>query len=172
MHMAIPNTVVQGEVRIVERLRAVQLRPTSARIGILQLLTGGGQASLNAEDVYQQLQDSGIAVSLGTIYRVLRELEAVGLLLREREDSASGNKARYWIKPEHAEEGSCYFVCRVCERKVLVQDEALMQQLRQVAQVHGMQAGGNLVSMQMRCSHCSDVASGIRRTDRLARSVV
>ncbi|WP_300751628.1 transcriptional repressor [Janthinobacterium sp.] len=169
MQMAIPATTAQGEVRIVERLRAVQLRPTSARICILQLLTGGGQTSLNAEDIYQQLQVSGIAVSLGTIYRVLRELEAVALLLREREDSASGNKARYWLRPEHAEEGSCYFVCRVCERKVLVQDGALMQQLRQVAQVHGMQVGGNVVSMQMCCCHCSQEGRANRRADRLAR---
>lgn len=172
MHTAIPNTAVQGEIRIVERLRAVQLRPTSVRICILQLLTGSGHGSWNAEDIYQQLHDSGIAISLGTIYRVLRELEAVGLLLREREDSASGNKARYWIRPEHAEEGSCYFVCRVCERKVLVQDEVLMQQLRQVAQVHGMRVGGNLVSMQMCCGHCSDAASGKRRSGRLARPPV
>ncbi|MFZ4878199.1 Fur family transcriptional regulator [Janthinobacterium sp. Mn2066] len=172
MQMAIPNTAIQGDGRVFERLRAAQLRPTSARICILQLLAGNGHASLNAEDIYQQLHDSGIAVSLGTIYRVLRELETAGLLLREREDSSSGNKARYWIKPEHAEEGSCYFVCRVCERKVLVQDQVLMQQLRKVAQVHGMQAGGNVVSMQMCCSHCSHEGRGKRRTDRLARTLV
>lgn len=170
MQMAMLNYADQGDSRIFERLRAVQLRPTSARICVLQLLGGSGQLSLNAEEIYQQLQDASIAISLGTIYRVLKELEALGLLLREREDSASGNKARYWIKPEHAEEGSCYLICRVCERKVLVQDEALMQQLSLVAQAHGMQVGGNVVSMQMYCSHCRHQAVGNRRTDRLART--
>ncbi|PHV24910.1 hypothetical protein CSQ93_26985 [Janthinobacterium sp. BJB426] len=148
----------QGDGRVFERLRAVRLRPTSARICILQVLAGTQRQAMNAESIYQQLLHIGNTVSLGTIYRVLKEMEGAGLLLREREASASGNKARYLIKPDQVETDSCYLVCRVCERSVLVQDMPLVEQLRQTAAAHGMEIGANVISVQMRCSQCADEA--------------
>ena len=159
MDMAILNRAQQGDGRIFERLRAARLRPTSARICILQVLDGGARAALHAETICQQLAQMGIAVSLGTIYRVLKEMEQAGLLLREREASASGNKARYLIKPDHAEEDSCYLVCRVCERSVLVQDTALVEQLCSTAGRHGMEIGARVLSVQLRCSSCAEDAN-------------
>lgn len=152
----------QGDGRVFERLRAVRLRPTSARICILQVLGATERQALNAEGIYQQLLQIGIAVSLGTIYRVLKEMELAGLLLREREASASGNKARYLIKPDQAERDSCYLVCRVCERSVLVQDAPLLEQLRLAAQSHGMEIGAQVISVQMRCSQCAAEAQAGR----------
>ncbi|QKY08513.1 Fur family transcriptional regulator [Janthinobacterium lividum] len=152
----------QGDGRVFERLRAVRLRPTSARICILQVLAGTQRQAMNAESIYQQLLHIGIAVSLGTIYRVLKEMELAGLLLREREASASGNKARYLIKPDQVETDSCYLVCRVCERSVLVQDAPLVEQLRQTALAHGMDIGANVISVQMRCSQCAGEAQAGR----------
>ncbi|MDZ5636437.1 Fur family transcriptional regulator [Janthinobacterium sp. GMG1] len=160
----------QGDGRVFERLRAVRLRPTSARICILQVLAGTQRQAMNAESIYQQLLHIGIAVSLGTIYRVLKEMEGAGLLLREREASASGNKARYLIKPDQVETDSCYLVCRVCERSVLVQDMPLVEQLRQTAAAHGMEIGANVISVQMRCSQCADEAQAGR--GRPARAAV
>ena len=149
----------QGDGRVFERLRAVRLRPTSARICILQVLDAGARTALHAETICQQLAQMGIAVSLGTIYRVLKEMEQAGLLLREREASASGNKARYLIKPDHAEADSCYPVCRVCERSVLVQDTALVEQLCRTAGRHGMEIGARVLSVQMRCCSCAEDAN-------------
>ena len=160
----------QGDGRVFERLRAVRLRPTSARICILQVLAGTQRQAMNAESIYQQLLHIGIAVSLGTIYRVLKEMEGAGLLLREREASVSGNKARYLIKPDQVETDSCYLVCRVCERSVLVQDMPLVEQLRQTAVAHGMEIGANVISVQMRCSQCADEAQAGR--GRPARAAV
>ena len=162
MDMAILNRAQQGDGRIFERLRAARLRPTSARICILQMLDASARAALNAETIYQQLTQMGIAISLGTIYRVLKEMEQTGLLLREREASASGNKARYLIRPEQAEADSCYLVCRVCERSVLAQDGALIEHLRQVAALHGMEIGARVLSVQMRCASCAEDVPGRR----------
>ena len=159
---------IQGDGRVFDSLRAVRLRPTSARICILQVLAATHRQAMNAEGIYQQLLRIGIAVSLGTIYRVLKELEQAGLLLREREASASGNKVRYLIKPERVAADSCYLVCRVCERSVLVQDAPLLEQLRQTAALHGMEIGANVLSVQMRCSQCAGEAQAGR--GRLARA--
>ena len=156
--MAVSHAMPAGDGRIFQRLRAARLRPTSARICILQVLDAGARTALNAETIYQQLSQMGIAVSLGTIYRVLKEMEQAGLLLRERGASASGNKARYLIKPDHVEEDSCYLVCRVCERSVLVQDTALVEQLCRTAGQHGMEIGARVLSVQLRCSSCADHA--------------
>lgn len=162
MDMAILNQAQRGNSRIFERLRAARLRPTSARICILQILDASERAALNAETIYQQLAQIGIAVSLGTIYRVLKEMEQSGLLLREREVSARGNKARYLIRPEQAEADSCYLVCRVCERSVLMQDAALIEQLRGSAALHGMEIGARVLSVQMRCASCAEDMPGRR----------
>lgn len=152
----------QDNGRVFERLRAVRLRPTSARICILQVLAGTQRQAMNADSIYQQLLHIGMSVSQGTIYRVLKEMEGAGLLLREREASASGNKARYLIKPDQVEADSCYLVCRVCERSVLVQDAPLVEQLRQAAAIYGMEIGAHVISVQMRCSHCSGEAQAGR----------
>ncbi|UQV44502.1 transcriptional repressor [Janthinobacterium lividum] len=158
---------IQGDGRVFDSLRAVRLRPTSARICILQVLAATQRQAMNAEGIYQQLLRIGIAVSLGTIYRVLKEMQQAGLLLREREASASGNKARYLIKPERVAADSCYLVCRVCERSVLVQDAPLLEHLRQAAALHGMEIGANVLSVQMRCSQCAGEAqAGLGRPAR------
>lgn len=160
MPMAASYALPDGADRIFERLRAARLRPTSARICILQILDASARAALNAEVIYQQLLQIGIAVSLGTIYRVLKEMEQAGLLLREREASASGNKARYLIRPERVETDSCYLVCRVCERSVLMQDAALIEQLRATAALHDMAIGARVLSVQMRCASCAEDMNG------------
>lgn len=162
MPMAGSHSMPGGDSRIFERLRAARLRPTSARICILQILSASERAALHAESIYQQLLQIGIAVSLGTIYRVLKEMEQSGLLLREREASASGNKARYLIKPDRVETDSCYLVCRVCERSVLMQDAALIEQLRGTAALHGMEIGARVLSVQMRCASCAEDLPGRR----------
>lgn len=153
---------IQGDGRVFDSLRAVRLRPTSARICILQVLAATQRQAMNAEGIYQQLLHIGISISLGTIYRVLKEMELAGLLLREREASASGNKARYLIKPDKVAADSCYLVCRVCERSVLVQDAPLVEQVRLTAARHGMEIGANVLSVQMCCSQCAEEAQAGR----------
>ena len=63
-------------------LRKVGLKVTHPRIRILELLETSGAKHLTAEDIYRQLLDNGDDIGLATVYRVLTQFEAAGLVLK------------------------------------------------------------------------------------------
>ena len=63
-------------------LKKAGLRVTLPRLKILQILEAGIEDHLSAEDIYQQLRDSGDDVGIATVYRVLTQFEAAGIIIR------------------------------------------------------------------------------------------
>ena len=64
-------------------LRKVGLKVTHPRMRILELLEQkSAQHHLTAEDIYRQLLDNGDDIGLATVYRVLTQFEAAGLVLK------------------------------------------------------------------------------------------
>ncbi len=63
-----------------QELRKVGLKVTLPRIKILQVLEKHADDHLSAEDVYKALLDMGEDVGLATVYRVLTQFEAAGLV--------------------------------------------------------------------------------------------
>jgi Fur family ferric uptake transcriptional regulator len=54
---------------------------------ILQLLEQSRPRHMTAEDIYRQLLDQGEDIGLATVYRVLTQFEAVGLVLKHNFES-------------------------------------------------------------------------------------
>lgn len=65
---------------MIERLRAVGLRPTQQRIALARLLFSRGDRHLTADQVHHEAQTSGVRVSLATIYNCLHQFTEAGLL--------------------------------------------------------------------------------------------
>ncbi len=65
---------------VLERLKAVGLRPTRQRLALLRLLQGGGDRHLTAEDLHEEARGAGIKVSLATVYNTLHQFTEAGLL--------------------------------------------------------------------------------------------
>lgn len=63
-------------------LKNAGLKITLPRMKILQLLEASDQRHLKAEDVFKQLLESGEDIGLATVYRVLTQFEAAGLVTR------------------------------------------------------------------------------------------
>ena len=64
-------------------LRRVGLKVTHPRMRILELLEGiQPQHHLTAEDIYRHLLENGDEIGLATVYRVLTQFEAAGLVLK------------------------------------------------------------------------------------------
>lgn len=63
-------------------LRQSGLKVTLPRTNILKILENADPRHLTAEDVYQALREQGEDVSLATVYRVLTQFEAAGLVRR------------------------------------------------------------------------------------------
>lgn len=63
-------------------LRKAGLKVTHPRMRILELLERTRPRHMTAEDIYRQLLDNGDEIGLATVYRVLTQFEAAGLVLK------------------------------------------------------------------------------------------
>ncbi len=63
-------------------LRKAGLKVTLPRLKILDILALGAPRHLSAEDIYKKLLESNEDIGLATVYRVLTQFEAAGLVVR------------------------------------------------------------------------------------------
>jgi len=63
-------------------LRKAGLKVTLPRLKILEILEADTSRHLSAEGIYKELLDSGEDIGLATVYRVLTQFEAAGLVTR------------------------------------------------------------------------------------------
>lgn len=63
-------------------LRKAGLKVTHPRMRILALLEQTRPRHMTAEDIYRHLLDGGEEIGLATVYRVLTQFEAAGLVLK------------------------------------------------------------------------------------------
>ena len=65
---------------LIERLKAVGLRPTRQRLALAKLLFGPGNRHVSAERLHVEAVEAQVRVSLATVYNTLHQFTAVGLL--------------------------------------------------------------------------------------------
>ena len=65
-----------------QELRKAGLKVTMPRLKILEILESSKLRHLSAEDMYKQLLEAGEDIGLATVYRVLTQFEAAGLVTR------------------------------------------------------------------------------------------
>ena len=75
-------------------LRNAGLKVTLPRLKILEILEGDGVRHKSAEDIYKSLLSSNEDIGLATVYRVLTQFEAAGLVLKH---NFEGGQAVYEI---------------------------------------------------------------------------
>ncbi len=65
-----------------QELRKAGLKITLPRLKILEILEKSRDRHMSAEDIYKQLLDASEEIGLATVYRVLTQFEAAGLVTR------------------------------------------------------------------------------------------
>jgi Fur family transcriptional regulator, ferric uptake regulator len=65
-----------------KELRQAGLKITLPRLKILEILEDSKLRHMSAEDIYKQLLQEGEDIGLATVYRVLTQFEAAGLVTR------------------------------------------------------------------------------------------
>ncbi len=65
---------------VTETLRAAGLRPTRQRTALAELLFAHGDRHVTAEALHEEARQSGIEVSLATVYNTLHQFTEQGLL--------------------------------------------------------------------------------------------
>jgi Fur family ferric uptake transcriptional regulator len=90
---------MNGDAMETQDLRKVGLKVTHPRMRILALLEQKtSEHHLSAEDIYRQLLEQGDEIGLATVYRVLTQFEAAGLVLKH---NFEGGQAVYELDRGH-----------------------------------------------------------------------
>lgn len=112
-------------------LKNAGLKATLPRIRILETLENSDQKHMSAEDVYKSLLDSGEDVGLATVYRVLTQFEAAGLVIRHNFDS--GHSVFELDRGSHHDHMVCLKTGKVIEFK----NDQIEKLQQQIAEKHG-----------------------------------
>lgn len=112
-------------------LKDAGLKATLPRIRILQILEESKQKHLSAEDVYKVLIDNNEEVGLATVYRVLTQFEAAGLVIRHNFDS--GHSVFELNQGGHHDHMVCLKTGKVIEFK----NEQIEQLQKEIADKYG-----------------------------------
>lgn len=65
---------------LIERLKAVRLRPTRQRLALAKLLFGQRDRHITAEQLHGEAMAAKVPVSLATVYNTLHQFTSAGLL--------------------------------------------------------------------------------------------
>lgn len=142
------------QTRVFEQLRDHRIRATAARVGVLQAMHEAGGDYRNAEQIYRTLYNTGLRLSMASIYRVLQELSVAGLLLRHWSKTDQAGKSSFILAPAVLPPVVYTAVCRVCARQMPVDDSSFADNLHRVAQGAGFDAGLHGLSFSVTCNAC------------------
>ena len=116
-----------------QELRKAGLKITLPRLKILEILERAEPRHMSAEDIYKELIDSNEEIGLATVYRVLTQFEAAGLITRHNFEG--GHSVFELDDGEHHDHMVCVDSGEVIE---FVNDE--IERLQQeIAEQHGFE---------------------------------
>lgn len=114
-----------------ENLQRAGLKVTLPRLRILNLLETSPDRHLTADEVYRMLLEAGEDVGLATVYRVLTQFEAAGIVIRHHFE---GGQATFETSTgDHHD----HIVCNQCGRIEEFVDEGIERAQQEVARRAG-----------------------------------
>ena len=118
-------------------LKKVGLKVTLPRIKILQILERTPDWHMTAEDIYQSLRDAQEDVGIATVYRVLTQFEAAGLITRHSFDNGP---AVYELDRGDSHD---HMVCTETGKVVEFQNQEILQIQEKIAEDNGFRLVGH-----------------------------
>ena len=120
-----------------QELKKVGLKVTLPRIKILQILERTPDWHMTAEDIYQSLRDAQEDVGIATVYRVLTQFEAAGLITRHSFDNGP---AVYELDRGDSHD---HMVCTETGKVVEFQNQEILQIQEKIAEDNGFRLVGH-----------------------------
>ncbi|GFO74795.1 Fur family transcriptional regulator, ferric uptake regulator [Bathymodiolus platifrons methanotrophic gill symbiont] len=132
-----------------QELRDVGLKVTLPRVKILEIMERKtNQRHLNAEQVYKILLSENEGIGLATIYRVLTQFEAVGLVTRHHFEG--GNSVFELNKGLHHD----HVVCVKCGKVDEFTDDIIEDRQSQIAKDLGYELTDHSLYLYGLCPKC------------------
>lgn len=127
-------------------LKKAGLKATLPRLKILDILENSRQRHMSAEDVYKALLDAGEEVGLATVYRVLTQFEAAGLVIRH---NFEGGPAVFELERGHHHD---HIVCVQCGRVEEFFDQTIEDRQRDVVASRGYEINDHSLVIYGNCT--------------------
>lgn len=137
-------------------LRNAGLKVTLPRLKILEILEGGGARHKSAEDIYKALLSSNEDIGLATVYRVLTQFEAAGLVTRHHFEN--GMAVFELNRGDHHD----HIVCLDCGKVEEFFDPGIEERQKSIAAQRGFDIHDHSMILYGRC----------RRSDCPSRALV
>ncbi|MCC5014792.1 MULTISPECIES: ferric iron uptake transcriptional regulator [Legionella] len=131
-----------------QQLKDAGLKITMPRLKVLQILEQSRDHHLSAESVYKALLDMGEDVGLATVYRVLTQFEAAGLVARHNFEG--GHSVFELSQGEHHD----HLVCVKCGRVEEFIDEIIEQRQRMIAEEANFKMTDHALNIYGLCPAC------------------
>lgn len=131
-----------------QELRNAGLKVTLPRVKILEILERSKQRHMSAEDMYKSLLDSGEDIGLATVYRVLTQFEAAGLVTRNHFEG--GHSVFELNQGDHHD----HIVCVKCGRVDEFMDGEIEKRQKQIAVAKGYEITDHSLYLYGICSDC------------------
>lgn len=150
-HSAIAHTLCRSSLDVEsEEIRNVGLKVTVPRVKILQMLESRSDVErhLGAEDVYKNLLQDGEEIGLATVYRVLTQFEAAGLVTRHHFEG--GNSVFELNRGVHHD----HILCVRCGRVDEFADEVIEARQKAIAAELGYQLTDHCLYLYGVCQNC------------------
>ena len=129
-------------------LRKAGLKVTLPRMKILDILENTGSRHQSAEDVYKALLDTGEDIGLATVYRVLTQFEAAGLVTRHHFEG--GHSVFELNEGSHHD----HIVCVKCGKVDEFIDETIEKRQQAIAKGLGYELTDHCLYMYGICEKC------------------
>lgn len=123
-------------------------RQGGARLAVIELL-GRQQCTMSAAEIESALQAGGRSVGRASVYRILDELEEVGVLTRV--ELGRGQAGYEPVRPEHHHH---HLVCDRCGKVQPFDDTALEQAIDGLSGRVDFEVTGHEVVLRGRCPDC------------------
>jgi Fur family ferric uptake transcriptional regulator len=131
-----------------KQLKDAGLKVTIPRVKVLKILEENSNEHLSAENVYKLLLDQGEDVGLATVYRVLTQFEAAGLVKRH---NFEGGFAVFELSDgEHHD----HLVCTKCGHVEEFIDDTIEQRQCDIAKSHQFEITDHILNIYGLCPKC------------------
>lgn len=114
-----------------QHLKKAGLKVTLPRLKILEILESSENRHLTAEDIYKNLLEANEEIGLATVYRVLTQFEAAGLV--KRNNFEEGHAVFELDDGDHHDHLVCVKTGAVLE----FYDEVIEERQKEIAKKHG-----------------------------------
>ncbi len=131
-----------------KELRAAGLVVTVPRLKVLELMEQGKDRHMTADDIYHKLAEDNQDISLGTVYRVLTQFEAAGLVIRSQFEKG---RAYYELNSGNHHD---HMICTQCGKIMEFFDDVHEDRLEKISAAQNCKLNDHFLVLYVTCPAC------------------